>query len=140
MTEYQISSQSEMAELAKNIAKNAKNGNIFAINGTLGVGKTFFARNFINSLCNEEIEVLSPTFSIVYSYETKKGEVFHFDLYRIEDEKELENIGFSDAMRSGICLIEWPKIAEKFLPKNCKKIEIKTAPEIGEEARIVTVL
>ncbi len=111
-----------MCKLASDIAKdfitlNYKN-KVIALHGTLGAGKSFFAKNFINALTNQETQVLSPTFNLVYSYQTNLGEIFHFDLYRIKNSNELENIGFFEAINNNITLIEWPKIAEKFLPKN----------------------
>ncbi|MFT5702736.1 MAG: tRNA threonylcarbamoyl adenosine modification protein YjeE [Rickettsiales bacterium] len=128
--------QSQMQELAANLAQDAKIGDIFGLKGTLGAGKSFFSNCFVNSLLNEKIEVLSPTFNLLYSYETPKGLVHHFDLYRIKNINELENIGFFDCLKSGICLIEWPEISEKFLKKNYTRIEIKIK---NEEERIVTI-
>ena len=83
--------------------------------------------------------MLSPTFNLVYSYDTKKGEVFHFDLYRLKSADELENIGFFDALKNGICLIEWPEIAAEFLKNNCLEIEIKIREDLGEEGREVLI-
>jgi tRNA threonylcarbamoyl adenosine modification protein YjeE len=76
---------------------------------------------------------------LLYSYDTKKSEVFHFDLYRLKSAEELENIGFFDALQSGICLIEWPEIAADFLTKNYREIEIKTVANAGEEAREIVI-
>lgn len=131
-----IKSEAEMQDLAQEIAKNAKIGDVFCLNGTLGAGKSFFARNFINFLQEKPTAILSPTFNLVYGYETKKGEIFHFDLYRLKSEEELENIGFFDAIKNGICLIEWPQLALKFLGNNFTKIEIKI---ISEEEREVLI-
>lgn len=136
MKKIVVNSQNEMANLAKEIAASAQVGDVFALQGTLGAGKSFFVRNFINALQENPSEILSPTFNLVYTYDTKKGEVFHFDLYRLKSAQELENIGFFEALKNGICLIEWPEIAEKFLPKNCVKIEIKI---LGEERREVRI-
>ncbi len=137
MKKILIHSKDEMSALASEMAASAQIGDVFCLKGTLGAGKSFFAKNFINSLQQKTTEVLSPTFNLVYSYETKKGEIFHFDLYRIKDASELENIGLFDALENGICLIEWPEIAADFLPKNCCEIEIKTTNQ--EEEREVTV-
>ncbi len=126
-----------MADLAREIASSAHAGDVIGLKGNLGAGKSFFARNFINFLSEKTVEVLSPTFNLLYSYPTKKGEVFHFDLYRLKNAAELENIGFFDALKSGISLIEWPEIAENFLPKNYLEIEIRNIAEAGEEAREV---
>lgn len=125
MREIIVNSQKEMANLASKIADEAQVGDVFCLEGTLGAGKSFFAKNFINFLQEKPAEVLSPTFNIVYNYETKKGEIFHFDLYRLKSPQELENIGFFDVINNAICLIEWPQIAQKFLPKNYKKIIIE---------------
>jgi tRNA threonylcarbamoyladenosine biosynthesis protein TsaE len=135
MKKILIKSKKEMADLAREIAALAQVGDLICLKGTLGAGKSFFAKNFINSLQEEETEVLSPTFNLVYSYETKKGEVFHFDLYRIKSAAELENIGFFEALKNGICLIEWPEIAAEFLPENCQEIEIKIPMGENEEMR-----
>jgi tRNA threonylcarbamoyladenosine biosynthesis protein TsaE len=137
MTETIINSKEEMANFAKEIAKEAKIGDVFCLEGTLGAGKTFFAKNFINSLQEKPTEILSPTFNLVHLYDTKKGEIFHFDLYRLKLENELENIGFFDALKNGILLIEWSEIAKKFLPKNSQKITIEILE--GEKRKITKI-
>lgn len=138
-----IKTQDQMADLAAEIAAKSEIGDVIALKGTLGAGKSFFAKSFINSLRKKigekPCEVLSPTFNLVYSYDTKKGEVFHFDLYRLKSADELENIGFFDALKNGICLIEWPEIAADFLKKNCLEIEIKIKEDLGEEGREVLI-
>jgi tRNA threonylcarbamoyladenosine biosynthesis protein TsaE len=139
MTGIFINSQSEMIEFAKEIANSIDDNKVIALYGNLGVGKSFFAKNLINFLQEIPSEVLSPTFNIVYSYKTQKGEIFHFDLYRIKYEEELENIGFFEAIKSNITLIEWPQIAEKYLPKNCLKITIKNVINRHEEAREIII-
>ena len=87
-----------MIALATKIANESKVGDVIGISGTLGAGKSFFAKSFINALSERWQEVLSPTFNLVYSYDTLKGEVFHFDLYRLKSAVELENIGFFDSV------------------------------------------
>lgn len=143
MNKILIKNQNEMVNLAAEIAAKSEIGDIIALKGTLGAGKSFFAKSFINSLRKKigekPCEVLSPTFNLVYSYDTKKGEVFHFDLYRLKSADELENIGFFDALKNGICLIEWPEIAADFLNKNCLEIEIKIKEDLGEEGREVLI-
>lgn len=136
MQKFIINSQIEMQKFAEKLAENAKTGDIFCLNGTLGAGKTFFAKSFINFLQDKPTAILSPTFNLVYDYQTKKGEVFHFDLYRLKSADELENIGFFDALKNGICLIEWPQLALNFLGKNFTKIDIKI---ISEEKREVVI-
>jgi len=134
-----INSKTEMAAFAAEIAAQSKVGDVIGLKGTLGAGKSFFAKNFINAISEEPREILSPTFNLVYAYDTKIGEVFHFDLYRLKSSEELENIGFFDALQSGICLIEWPEIAAEFLQKNYREIEIKTTISAGDEAREILI-
>ena len=131
-----IVNQTQMQELAATIASQAKTGDLFGLKGTLGAGKSFFASSFINALMDKKITVLSPTFNLLYSYQTPKILVHHFDLYRLKTSEELENIGFFDCLRNGICLIEWPEIAQEFLPKNYTEINLEIKNE-GE--RIVTI-
>ncbi len=129
MIEVKIKNESEMADFAKKIAIITKKGDIIGLNGPLGVGKSFFARNFINFLSLHQQNVASPTFNLVYSYQTKIGELFHFDLYRLKNILELENIGFFDFIKEGTCLIEWPEIARKYLKTRYLEIEIKYIQE-----------
>jgi tRNA threonylcarbamoyladenosine biosynthesis protein TsaE len=143
MENFFISSSLQMQDFAHRIAKNILPKQTIALYGTLGVGKSFFAKNFINFLQDQPSEILSPTFNLVYQYETTLGKVFHFDLYRLKTSDELENIGFFDILQNHITLIEWPQIAEKYLPKNCLQITIKNVFDdnnaLNEEARQIIV-
>ncbi|MFT6220453.1 MAG: tRNA threonylcarbamoyladenosine biosynthesis protein TsaE [Rickettsiales bacterium] len=121
--------QSKMQEFAESLANKAKIGDVFGLKGTLGAGKSFFCKHFVNFLLDKKTEILSPTFNLLYSYQTPKGTIHHFDLYRIKNIEELENIGFFECLKDGICLIEWPEIAEEFLKKNYTQINIKIKNE-----------
>jgi tRNA threonylcarbamoyladenosine biosynthesis protein TsaE len=136
MIEIKVKNPEEMANLAQKIAKIAQKNDIIGLEGTLGAGKSFFAAAFINSLLEQKQEITSPTFNLVYSYSTKSGEIFHFDLYRIKSENDLYNIGIEDAINEGITLIEWPAIAKNFCHKNFLEINIKIDDEFS---RIVTL-
>lgn len=105
---------------------------VVALHGNLGMGKSEIARTIIQTLCGADTVVPSPTFTIVQSYDG----ISHFDLYRVEDESELTEIGLEHAMQNDITLIEWPEIAAHMLPSNTihlyiseynngRKIEIK---------------
>lgn len=131
-----IETKNDMAKFAQRLALSIDKPCILGLKGSLGAGKSFFAREFINALSSCKINVPSPTFNLVYSYDTKKGEVFHFDLYRLKNAAELENIGFFDAIQNTICLIEWPEIAQKFLLKNYIEIEIICAEDEKREIKI----
>lgn len=99
--------------LALEIASSVKGGGIVCLSGEIGTGKTFFASNLIQVLTkNENLNITSPTFNIVNVYDVEgEKSIYHFDLYRIKNKNELENIGFFDAIEDNICIIEWPEIA-----------------------------
>ena len=134
----QIKNKEEMTNLATKLAKSSKRGDIFGLKGTLGAGKSFFARAFINALSTDEIEVTSPTFNLLNIYEVDNQKtIYHFDLYRFNDENELFNLGIEEAFIEGITLIEWPEIAQNFFNKNYTQIEIRID---GEEKRLVEIV
>ncbi len=119
--------QSAVIKIAQNLAENPSQ--IIALQGTLGSGKSFFAKHFINHLQENQTDILSPSFNIALNYDTKIGEIFHFDLYRLKGKEELENIGFFEALKNNICLIEWPEIILDYLQKQSDftlvKIEVQ---------------
>ena len=115
--------EKDTAELAHKIAQTAKKGDVFALCGTLGMGKSVFARAFIQSLCDVD-DVPSPTFTLVQTYPSPKGEIYHFDLYRLKHPDEVFELGFEESLYSGINLIEWPENAGNWLPKDVIKIQI----------------
>ncbi len=119
-------------------AGEAKAGDVFCLTGDLGVGKTVFAKGFAHGLMIED-EITSPTFTIVNEYDGRL-KFYHFDLYRIEDENELLNIGFEDyVFGKGVCLVEWPKVAESFLPERVINITITKDLSLGEMYRLITI-
>jgi len=99
----------------KIIKKISKEDNVFLF-GEIGVGKTTFARTLINNIQiknkEDETEVLSPTFNIVYEYEVGEFKIMHYDLYRLKTEKDIEQIGVFDQIINNIKIIEWPEIIE----------------------------
>jgi len=136
--EITIKNKQQMQKFAYETAKNAQNNQIFALFGNLGVGKSFFVKHFINYLQTNKTEVLSPTFTLLNTYLTSKGEVFHFDLYRLKSHFELENIGFFLPINNNIMLIEWPEIALPFLP--CDITKIYFTKESNNNYRNITIL
>jgi len=101
--------------LAAKLAGVAEVGDVIALIGDLGSGKTAFARAFIMARGGDG-EVPSPTFTLVQLYEFDAGDVYHFDLYRVEDSEEIFELGIEDAMNEGISLIEWPDRMGSYLP------------------------
>jgi len=114
--------------LARRIAAWAKKGDTFALKGTLGMGKSVFARAFIMALADVK-EVPSPTFTLVQEYDAPNFTIFHYDLYRLKSPEEIFELGMEDAVYGGVCLIEWPERMENYLPR--KTIEISFVAENG---------
>lgn len=104
------------AQLARRLAEVARPGDLIALYGTLGMGKTAFARAFIQHLAGAEEEVPSPTFTLVQSYDTAAGTIWHFDLYRLTRPEDVWELGLEDALADGITLIEWPERLGSTLP------------------------
>ena len=98
-------------------------GDVFALFGTLGMGKSIFARAFIQKLCGKT-DVPSPTFTLVQMYDAPDFEVYHFDLYRLKSPEEIFELGIEEAMYEGVCLIEWPEKMGGYLPQKAVKIRI----------------
>jgi len=101
---------------------------VVALKGNLGAGKTTFARFLIQQLTSLQEEVPSPTFTLVQSYETNKGPLFHFDCYRLEHPYEALELGIEDSFTTGISLIEWPEKIEIFLPQNTLLLDFEAGP------------
>lgn len=104
-------------QLGEDLALALKAGDCLALSGDLGVGKSTLARAFLRAMADDEtLEVPSPTFTLVQSYDLRIP-VSHFDLYRLADVSELDELGFDEALSDGICIVEWPENAEAALPK-----------------------
>lgn len=103
-----LNSEDETTCFAQAIAARARPGFTLLLDGPVGAGKTHFARAFIKSLLDEDEDVPSPTFTLVQTYETRAGPVWHADLYRLSSGLEIEELGLTEAMDDAICLIEWP--------------------------------
>lgn len=106
----QVSSETQTRQLATKLARLARHGDVILLNGDLGAGKTVFARAFIQALSTDKnIDVPSPTFTLLQNYDVNGTVVWHFDLYRLSDPDEIYEIGWEDALAGGISLIEWPE-------------------------------
>jgi tRNA threonylcarbamoyl adenosine modification protein YjeE len=132
---YPLLSQEDTKTLATELAKITQKGDIFLLEGDLGAGKTTFARFFIRSFLGDDIEIPSPTFTLVQTYITPQFLIWHFDLYRIEDEDDLRELGLEEALYSGISLIEWPERLGSHKPARCITFKF----EMKEDTRQVTL-
>jgi tRNA threonylcarbamoyladenosine biosynthesis protein TsaE len=118
-----LSDEIATATLAARISELAEAGDIIALKGDLGTGKTTFARGFIRARGSEE-EVPSPTFTLVQIYELAPAAIWHFDLYRLKSPEEVWELGIEDAFNEGISLIEWPERLGPLLPRRRLQIEL----------------
>ena len=129
----------ETYAVGKKIGENAKPGQIYTLTGDLGVGKTVFTRGVAAGL-NITEPINSPTFTIIQEYESGRLPLYHFDVYRIGDIEEMEEIGYDDYFfGQGICLIEWANLIEEILPENLIKVTIEKELEKGFDYRKITI-
>ena len=135
----ETNSPQETKELGKKMAERAKPGDVFTLVGDLGVGKTVFTQGIAEGLGIDE-PVNSPTFTIVQEYESGRMPFYHFDVYRIGDPEEMDEIGFDDYIYGdGLCLIEWADLIEEILPEHYVEIKIEKDPGRGFDFRRITV-
>ena len=132
-------SAEETLELGKKIGSQAKPGEIYTLNGDLGVGKTVFAQGLAQGLGITE-PISSPTFTIVQIYEKGRMPLYHFDVYRIGDVEEMEEIGYEDYFYGkGVCLIEWAELIGEIIPEEAIPVRIEKDLEKGFDYRKITV-
>lgn len=125
--------------LGKSFGKKASKGQIYTLDGDLGCGKTVFTQGFAAGLGITE-PVSSPTFTILQEYEEGRLPLYHFDVYRIGDPEEMDELGFEEYLYGeGVCLIEWASIIDELIPKEAVKILIEKNPEKGFDYRKITV-
>lgn len=134
MPVHNTHSEAETVALAASLAGKCRAGDLFLLSGPLGAGKSVFSRAFIKTLCGEDTEVPSPTFTLVQNYECAKGLIWHFDLYRLEDPEEIFEIGWEEAMVDGITLVEWPQKLGPYTPMSATRITIE--PLDGDNRKI----
>jgi len=122
--------------LANDIAMVLKTGDTVCLSGDLGAGKSTFTRALLRAFAGDpELEVPSPTFTLVQTYAFERFELSHFDLYRLEEPEELEELGLEDLLETGAALIEWPEKAEELLPEGALWIQITQPDEDSERRR-----
>ena len=135
----ETNSLEETFELGVRIGEKALPGQVYTLNGDLGVGKTVFTQGVAKGLGILE-PVNSPTFTIIQEYEGGRLPFYHFDVYRIGDIEEMEEIGYDDYFfGQGICLIEWAELIEEILPESVISITIEKDPEKGFDYRRITI-
>ena len=132
-------SPEETFALGEKLGREAKPGQIYTLNGDLGTGKTVFTQGFASGLGIKE-PVNSPTFTILQVYEEGRMPFYHFDVYRIGDVEEMDEIGYEDCFYGeGVCLIEWAELIEEILPEKVIVVTIEKDLEQGFDYRKITL-
>lgn len=120
---FECKTEDDTKKLAQQFARLAKKGDVFALYGTLGVGKSCFSRYFIQDLVEIE-DVPSPTFTLVQMYEADNFEIYHYDMYRLKNDIEAFELGIEESFYFGVNLVEWPEKIERLLPRDIWKFNI----------------
>ena len=137
---FDTSCREETEEIAYKTALDAVPGQVYALIGDLGVGKTVFTKGFAEGLGIKE-PVSSPTFTILQIYEEGRLPLYHFDVYRIEEPEEMEEVGFDDYVYGdGVCLVEWAGRIEELLPEDTIWVLIEKDLEKGTDYRKITIV
>ncbi|MCI5614166.1 MAG: tRNA (adenosine(37)-N6)-threonylcarbamoyltransferase complex ATPase subunit type 1 TsaE [Agathobacter sp.] len=132
-------SPEETLELGRRLGQQAKPGEVYTLIGDLGVGKTVLTQGIAEGLEIEE-PICSPTFTIVQVYEEGRMPFYHFDVYRIGDVEEMEEIGYEDYFYGdGLCMIEWANLIPEILPPYYREITIEKDLEKGFDYRRITI-
>jgi len=132
-------SAEETFSIGESMGKSVKAGSVIALLGDLGVGKTVFTKGFAKGLGIED-NVNSPTFNILKSYSGGRLTLHHFDVYRIGDSSEMDEIGYEDCFfGDGVSLVEWADMVEDILPEDTIRIIIKKDPGKGFEYREIII-
>lgn len=124
----------EMQQLARDIGQQLRAGDTVLLRGSVGAGKTSFARALIQDILIDIEDVPSPTFTLVQTYDTRNGPLWHCDLYRLGSVFEVEELGLSEAFETSICLVEWPEILGELAPPAALTLQFTSA----DDARTIT--
>ena len=133
MIVIELSDEAATAAFAARVARLVRRGDVIALKGELGAGKTSFARAFIRARIGHDEEVPSPTFTLVQPYELPDLPIWHFDGYRLRHPDEAWDLGIEDAFRDGVSLIEWPERFGSLIP--IRRLEITLQHGAAPEAR-----
>ena len=131
-----IESEQAMLEFGHALAAILLPGDVLALTGDLGAGKTTLSRGIIQKLCGD-IEVPSPTYTLVQTYDLGEHELWHCDLYRLKHPDEVEELGLLDAMEDAVCLIEWPERMGDLMPDRVLTVKIGFDIGSGEHGRTI---
>ncbi len=132
-------SETDTEAIAKDLAEKCAAGTVFALTGDLGVGKTAFAKGFARGLSIDE-PIVSPTFTILQVYESGRMPLYHFDVYRIGDVSEMDEIGYEDCFfGEGVSLVEWADMIDTIMPKETLWVTIEKDLSKGTDYRKISI-
>lgn len=132
---YLCADEAATEHLARALANISKSGDTWALYGTLGMGKSVWARAFIKQLC-EVSDVPSPTFTLVQTYPAAQFEIYHYDLYRLKSPEEIWELNMEEALALGVSLIEWPEKMSGYLPSKAAKLKFEPWNKTGRRITI----
>lgn len=136
---YDSFCEEDTLHIGRELGKRVRQGEIFLLEGDLGVGKTVFAKGFAEGLGVTE-PITSPTFTIIQEYTEGRIPLYHFDVYRIADVEEMYELGYEGYFfGEGVCLIEWASLIQDILPEECRMIQIEKDLERGFDYRRITI-
>ncbi|MCR4720230.1 MAG: tRNA (adenosine(37)-N6)-threonylcarbamoyltransferase complex ATPase subunit type 1 TsaE [Lachnospiraceae bacterium] len=137
--EFYSASSADTFNIGAGFGESATPGTVLCLDGDLGAGKTVFTKGFAQGLGSKAL-VTSPTYTLMHIYDDGRLPLYHFDVYRIDDEDEMEEIGFSEYLRGdGVTIIEWSTLIPGLIPKDAIKVTISRDPRGDADARIITV-
>ena len=137
---YDSFSPGDTFDIGRRMAQEAAAGEVYALSGDLGAGKTVFAKGFAQGLGITD-PVNSPTFTILQIYEGGRLTLYHFDTYRIDDPQEMEEVGLDEYLFGrGVCLIEWAEQIAELLPESTVIVRLRRDPSRGTDYRSVDVI
>ena len=128
-----LAGEAATTTLAKALAPHLRPGDVVTLTGTLGAGKTTFARMLITVLAGRPVEVPSPTFTLVQTYDLPPGSVWHFDLYRLAASDEVLELDWDEAVAEGIVLVEWPDRLGSLTPGDRLDIHLRFGDQSDED-------
>lgn len=134
---FDLPKESYTLALGRAVADLARAGDVITLSGPLGAGKTVLARGFLLRRLGTETDISSPTFTLVHVYDAVDPPLWHFDLYRLDDPDEIQELGLDEALAGGISLIEWPDRADGWLPT--ARLDISLEVGKASETRMAKV-
>jgi tRNA threonylcarbamoyl adenosine modification protein YjeE len=135
-----LKDESDTLQLAEDLAAILKPGDLLCLSGDLGAGKSTFSRALIRNMADDpDLEVPSPTFTLVQPYDLPRLPLAHFDLYRLEEPEEIEELGLEEILEDSAALIEWPEMAKDLLPESALWLQFRHG-EMRTRARLSSTL